>query len=391
MLAWSPTRPTWRVQADLARCRSARALAGACARYVHLRPRECPGLADLHRLGSARRRAHLFAGDLELDARRDVRRAPGFAWPPSCRVVPRRRLRDRRRVASRASTACGPSGSRTLADTVGAGMRLLVCGLNPSVYSADVGVPFARPGNRFWPAALAAGLVVGRPRPVGRAARPRRGHDRPGQAGHAPRRRADHATSTAPASTASNGWSRGCGRRASASSGWPGGESAVDRKAPAGPQPGGLGGAPGLRHALDQRRQRAGVAGRAQPPPAGRRRPRPPADRHERRRHRPPARPRRRPTAWCRCRWWAASPTRGLPWSAGAAVVDGRRRGASSWWSRRRRSTARPARRRSAARSCRRTRAATVNVYAHAVGEVGQVERRGRAAHLEGLAGRRRR
>jgi len=38
-------------------------------------------------------------------------------------------------------------------------MRLLVCGLNPSVYSADVGSGFARPGNRFWPAAVAAGLV----------------------------------------------------------------------------------------------------------------------------------------------------------------------------------------------------------------------------------------
>jgi double-stranded uracil-DNA glycosylase len=49
--------------------------------------------------------------------------------------------------------------ARTLADTVGPGMRLLVCGLNPSVYSADAGTPFARPGNRFWPAALGAGLV----------------------------------------------------------------------------------------------------------------------------------------------------------------------------------------------------------------------------------------
>jgi TDG/mug DNA glycosylase family protein len=49
--------------------------------------------------------------------------------------------------------------ARTLPDTVGAGMRLLVCGLNPSVYSADAGVGFARPGNRFWPAALAAGIV----------------------------------------------------------------------------------------------------------------------------------------------------------------------------------------------------------------------------------------
>ncbi len=36
-------------------------------------------------------------------------------------------------------------------------MRLLVCGVNPSWYSADAGVGYARPGNRFWPAALAAG------------------------------------------------------------------------------------------------------------------------------------------------------------------------------------------------------------------------------------------
>lgn len=48
---------------------------------------------------------------------------------------------------------------RTLADLVAPGMRLLVCGLNPSEYAADAGVPFARPGNRFWPAAIDAGLV----------------------------------------------------------------------------------------------------------------------------------------------------------------------------------------------------------------------------------------
>lgn len=49
--------------------------------------------------------------------------------------------------------------ARSLPDTVGVGMRLLVCGLNPSVYAADAGIGFARPGNRFWPAALAAGLA----------------------------------------------------------------------------------------------------------------------------------------------------------------------------------------------------------------------------------------
>jgi len=53
--------------------------------------------------------------------------------------------------------------ARTLADTVSAGMRVLVCGLNPSVVAADAGYAYAGPTNRFWPAALAAGLVT-RPR-----------------------------------------------------------------------------------------------------------------------------------------------------------------------------------------------------------------------------------
>ena len=48
---------------------------------------------------------------------------------------------------------------RTLADLVGPGMAMLVCGLNPSLYAADAGVGFARPGNRFWPALRAAGLT----------------------------------------------------------------------------------------------------------------------------------------------------------------------------------------------------------------------------------------
>ncbi len=50
--------------------------------------------------------------------------------------------------------------ARTLADTVAPSMRLVVVGLNPSLYSADAGIGFARPGNRFWPAALDAGLAA---------------------------------------------------------------------------------------------------------------------------------------------------------------------------------------------------------------------------------------
>ncbi|MEM7142599.1 MAG: uracil-DNA glycosylase family protein [Actinomycetota bacterium] len=49
--------------------------------------------------------------------------------------------------------------ARSLPDTVGPDMRLLVCGLNPSLHSADLGVGFGRAGNRFWPAALGAGIV----------------------------------------------------------------------------------------------------------------------------------------------------------------------------------------------------------------------------------------
>ena len=47
----------------------------------------------------------------------------------------------------------------TLADLVAPLLRVLVVGLNPSVVAAEQGVPFAGASNRFWPAALDAGLV----------------------------------------------------------------------------------------------------------------------------------------------------------------------------------------------------------------------------------------
>ena len=48
---------------------------------------------------------------------------------------------------------------RSLSDTVAPAMRILVVGLNPSPYSADHSIGYARPGNRFWPAALASGIA----------------------------------------------------------------------------------------------------------------------------------------------------------------------------------------------------------------------------------------
>lgn len=48
---------------------------------------------------------------------------------------------------------------RRLPDHVGPGMRLLCCGLNPSLHAADAGVGYTSPSNRFWPALLRAGLT----------------------------------------------------------------------------------------------------------------------------------------------------------------------------------------------------------------------------------------
>ncbi len=55
---------------------------------------------------------------------------------------------------------------RTLPDYVGAAMRMLICGLNPSLVAADAGFGFAGPTNRFWSVAVAAGVVTVPRRPL---------------------------------------------------------------------------------------------------------------------------------------------------------------------------------------------------------------------------------
>jgi TDG/mug DNA glycosylase family protein len=44
-------------------------------------------------------------------------------------------------------------------DIIAPGLKVLFCGINPSLYSAAVGHHFARPGNRFWPTLYAAGFT----------------------------------------------------------------------------------------------------------------------------------------------------------------------------------------------------------------------------------------
>lgn len=149
-------------------------LGGAWARntYVHLPATEVPlALADLHAVlrpeapieltffgGEAEGRA-VFPGD-DFPGRwfstwstarlRDVVAGAGFALD---------RLDERANDDGTGFTVHGRRAP-TLPDTVAADMRLLICGLNPSVRAADAGVGFVTPGNRFWPAALAAGLVT---------------------------------------------------------------------------------------------------------------------------------------------------------------------------------------------------------------------------------------
>ncbi|NET38207.1 MAG: G/U mismatch-specific DNA glycosylase [Cyanothece sp. SIO1E1] len=44
-------------------------------------------------------------------------------------------------------------------DLIAPDLKILFCGINPSLYSAAVGHHFARPGNRFWPTLHAAGFT----------------------------------------------------------------------------------------------------------------------------------------------------------------------------------------------------------------------------------------
>lgn len=170
-LARDAAPAAWPVQADLEALPFRRgALGGGWARasYLHVRRDRLPvALADLHHALAVGAPAHLLllAGDEDGELADDDFAGRWFAaWDPHA-------LRDVFVGAGFDVQTCAQDPeshwihahvvrARTLPDTVGPGMRLLVCGLNPSVYSADAGIGFARPGNRFWPAAIAAGLVT---------------------------------------------------------------------------------------------------------------------------------------------------------------------------------------------------------------------------------------
>jgi double-stranded uracil-DNA glycosylase len=171
-LAREAARDAWCVQADLEWLpfrRGALGAAWARASYLHVPKAWLPwALAELHQALALGAPIHLTmrAGDAEGPLADDDFPGRFFAdWEPDALG----------RVVTGAGFAIDelalqPEGrewlhvrarrARTLPDYVGPDLRVLLVGLNPSEYAADVGVGFARPGNRFWPAALAAGLVT---------------------------------------------------------------------------------------------------------------------------------------------------------------------------------------------------------------------------------------
>jgi double-stranded uracil-DNA glycosylase len=138
---------------------------------VHLRRSSVPlALWDLHRAMQVGAPLYLglFGGDEEhVEVEGDEFSGRFFSgWPPDLlEAVMHGAGFSVEMVATRNEGEVDHLGvwatrQRTLADTVGAGMRLLLVGLNPSLAAADAGVGFHRAGNRAWPALLRAGLAT---------------------------------------------------------------------------------------------------------------------------------------------------------------------------------------------------------------------------------------
>ncbi|RYG64577.1 mismatch-specific DNA-glycosylase, partial [bacterium] len=51
------------------------------------------------------------------------------------------------------------ANGKPMPDIIGPDLRVLFCGINPSVYSVVIGHHFGRPGNRFWPSLYGGGFT----------------------------------------------------------------------------------------------------------------------------------------------------------------------------------------------------------------------------------------
>ncbi len=147
------------------------ALSGAWAHrsYMHIAAERLPmALRDLHMALEIDATVHIQVTS-DRNHENEDERFPGrhFTWWPAAR------LRDVVEAAGFEIDAFVDDGEEwidieatrafMLPDTVATGMRVLIVGLNPGLLTAERGIGFVRPGNRFWPAAVASGLV---PRPL---------------------------------------------------------------------------------------------------------------------------------------------------------------------------------------------------------------------------------
>ncbi|TPW13913.1 MAG: TDG/mug DNA glycosylase family protein, partial [bacterium] len=72
-----------------------------------------------------------------------------------------KKLDDTRKLLGWKPTRQDLEAARTLTvrDLLAPGLKLLLVGINPGLYTAAVGHHFGRPGNRFWPALHAGGFT----------------------------------------------------------------------------------------------------------------------------------------------------------------------------------------------------------------------------------------
>ena len=169
-------------------------------------PADVPmALADLHRVARGRRAGRARRSSPARSEGRGIfpdDDFPGRWFSTWTERAPARR-RPRRRLRARRARACAPPAAATAASRVRAtprpdrcptssapGMRLLVCGLNPSVHAADAGVGLRHPGQPLLAGRPRGRARHARPRPAPRPPPPRHRHDRPREAGDAARRRA---------------------------------------------------------------------------------------------------------------------------------------------------------------------------------------------------------
>lgn len=165
-LAAAPGRPL--VRADLGRLPFQRGvLGGAWARnsYLHVPHGELPlALAELHRslqVGAPVSCSFISGPDDEVVSDDDLPGRRFWRWSDDALLD----LFTGAGFTDVALTGDEPRfvdavRDRTLPDFVAPGMRMLVVGLNPSLHAADAGVGYVTPSNRFWRAALQAGLLT---------------------------------------------------------------------------------------------------------------------------------------------------------------------------------------------------------------------------------------